>query len=474
MKKTLLILLTIILYSVSAVHAQDNLKTGKTGTVLNETDSTSVQKDVNINFEDDGMGQSFTWQVFDNGEDTTLTVVDNPDKSGVNTSDKVLAFTMSADGQRWAGAFTEDIDAFIPDRDEETNALLVSVMVWKKNISNIEFKFETNHPVKPAIQVKANTITEEWEEMSFVLGSPVMHPTELLTRLVIIPDFIAEGTREENTVYIDNITYSSYTPDYTVEEVELPSTSAPVPQLTEEPLSIFSDVYGNISGGNFNPGWQQATQASIQAIGEDSMLVYHTLNHQGLETGQMLDVSDYEYLHLQMYTENASAVNVSLISGAAEKGYSLSITQGEWVSYHIPISHFADRVVLTDFRHIKFDDAGAGDFPTIFVDNILFTKEMVTSNEREMNNPARFTLSQNYPNPFNPTTNISYTLPTRSAVTMDVFTIQGQKVATLVQGEKAAGSHSLTFNGSNLSSGVYFYRLVADGFVQTRKMILIK
>jgi len=95
--------------------------------------------------------------------------------------------------------------------------------------------------------------------------------------------------------------------------------------------------------------------------------------------------------------------------------------------------------------------------------------------------PQRFELSQNYPNPFNPTTTITYTLPTVSNVRLELFDVLGRKVATLVNTKQLAGTHTYRLNAStlSLSSGVYFYRMHADGangerFVQTQKMILLK
>ena len=105
--------------------------------------------------------------------------------------------------------------------------------------------------------------------------------------------------------------------------------------------------------------------------------------------------------------------------------------------------------------------------------SITLTRNLSVSNEVN-ESPNRFTLNQNYPNPFNPTTNISYTLPESGAVTLEVYNVTGQKVATLVNGMKSAGSHIATFDASNLSSGVYMYRLSSGNSIQIRKMLLIK
>jgi hypothetical protein len=94
--------------------------------------------------------------------------------------------------------------------------------------------------------------------------------------------------------------------------------------------------------------------------------------------------------------------------------------------------------------------------------------------EVEAGMPRTFELGQNYPNPFNPTTLISYQLPVASEVSLKVYDVLGREVMTLVNGKQDAGSYNLNFNASNLSSGVYFYRLQAGSFVQTKKMMLVK
>lgn len=83
-------------------------------------------------------------------------------------------------------------------------------------------------------------------------------------------------------------------------------------------------------------------------------------------------------------------------------------------------------------------------------------------------------LSQNFPNPFNPTTIINYQLPVNSFVTLKIYDILGREVAVLINGLRNAGYYSVIFNGTNLSSGVYFYRLQAGAYSETKKLLLLK
>ena len=88
--------------------------------------------------------------------------------------------------------------------------------------------------------------------------------------------------------------------------------------------------------------------------------------------------------------------------------------------------------------------------------------------------PEACALFQNYPNPFNPSTTIRYGIPARSHVTLNVFNTVGQEVAELVRGEQDAGYHEVTFNAQNLPSGVYFYRLRAGNYSETKKLLIVR
>ena len=94
--------------------------------------------------------------------------------------------------------------------------------------------------------------------------------------------------------------------------------------------------------------------------------------------------------------------------------------------------------------------------------------------ENEGEQPNEYFLAQNYPNPFNPSTKISYGIQEAGVVTIKVYNILGSEVATLVNEHKPAGNYEVSFGEGELASGVYIYRLSANNFIQTRKMILEK
>ena len=98
----------------------------------------------------------------------------------------------------------------------------------------------------------------------------------------------------------------------------------------------------------------------------------------------------------------------------------------------------------------------------------------ILSDENHIEGVKSFTLSQNYPNPFNPNTNISFGLPQSSLVQLKVYNLLGQEVASLVDERRNAGNHTVNFDASQLSSGVYIYRLITGSQSITKKMMLIK
>jgi hypothetical protein len=106
--------------------------------------------------------------------------------------------------------------------------------------------------------------------------------------------------------------------------------------------------------------------------------------------------------------------------------------------------------------------------------NWILKNNTTVTEVKDLTVPFVFSLEQNYPNPFNPSTTISYQVPEKEFVTLKVYNVLGKEVTTLVSEEKAVGKYEVKFDASSLTSGIYFYRLQAGSFVETKKMILIK
>ena len=106
------------------------------------------------------------------------------------------------------------------------------------------------------------------------------------------------------------------------------------------------------------------------------------------------------------------------------------------------------------------------------IDALVKKSDAVAGDREEM--PRSFGLSQNYPNPFNPNSDIRYQVSGSRSVRLSVFDLLGREIAVLVDEVKGPGTYTVRFDGSGFASGVYYYRLTAGGFVETRKMILAK
>jgi hypothetical protein len=124
------------------------------------------------------------------------------------------------------------------------------------------------------------------------------------------------------------------------------------------------------------------------------------------------------------------------------------------------------------FTTFKTGDLGYNPY---WVDaRVIYSLITDVNDKRQSGSPEGFFLSQNFPNPFNPSTTISYQIPEPGFVSLKVFDVLGNEIATLVNEEKPAGNYEFNFDGTQLTSGIYFYRIVWDNFSETKKMSLIK
>lgn len=105
---------------------------------------------------------------------------------------------------------------------------------------------------------------------------------------------------------------------------------------------------------------------------------------------------------------------------------------------------------------------------------MLVTPSKISAVADGNGSPATYTLHTNYPNPFNPATTISFTLPSHSFVSLKIYDLNGKEVATIVSGELPEGEHAFRWDASGMSSGVYYYRLVTERSVETKKMVLLR
>jgi len=145
-----------------------------------------------------------------------------------------------------------------------------------------------------------------------------------------------------------------------------------------------------------------------------------------------------------------------------------------------PPGDYAEYVYAMGFGIIGVNFKSGNDYAShsligCYINGVLYGDTTLTLvNTISTTVPKKYSLSQNYPNPFNPSTTIRYELPHAAEVKLTIFDALGREVQTLVNEKSQPGTYEATFDGSALNSGVYFYKLITDGFTETKKMILIK
>ena len=162
-----------------------------------------------IDFETGGYGATWTWTVFENGDNPSLEIVTNPNTGGINSSATVAKFTALQTGQPWAGCESlhgSDIGTFSLHANNST----LKIMVYKTVISDVGLKFVI--PTSGSLgEIKvANTVTNAWEELTFDFSSHIGLPEAIgIDQIVVFPDFNLGGRTQNNIIYFDNISFYS-------------------------------------------------------------------------------------------------------------------------------------------------------------------------------------------------------------------------------------------------------------------------
>jgi hypothetical protein len=279
------------------------------------------------------------------------------------------------------------------------------------------------------------------------------------------------------------------------------------PYISDFPTANVVFSYDEILDTNFANGWQYTTQNSgaylmngvviksdfgtdeflNKAIYSPAQVFYplpFTYNSQWNSSFTIANTSFYNgtplFNTIANHTESVMVDawgNMTLPGGAVLQA--LRVRSDD--IYTSPSPPFYRRVISYSFitkSGAKVDvtaiDTTAPNSGIISTEGVTWRSTGIVGIDKEELIPSKFYLSQNYPNPFNPSTVIKYQLPISSQVTLKVYDVLGDEVATLVDEERPAGSYEIKFNASKLSSGIYFYIINAGSFHQTRKMILMK
>ena len=211
----------------------------------------------------------------------------------------------------------------------------------------------------------------------------------------------------------------------------------------------------------------------LNELAEISGTITHTGFHTvDLNTPVVLNSGDDFYIYLSLSNggqpiDRTSIVPVLLGAMTMNTLVPSSANAGE--------SYYYDGSAWLDLYDYQFSDPSWNRTANFCIKGLttdFFTDHIGSSDET--GRPETMHLGHNYPNPFNPITTIRFNLPRSSAVTLTVYTLLGQEIETLIREELSAGEHRVEWNAQEMPSGIYYYRLEANGFIQTRKMVVMK
>ncbi len=482
------------------------------GIGLNEGDFTSATETVNLTetiqtfvleLTATEFGSANSRVLFDMGAETGIVVIDNVTLDvKVDTGGELLTngdFELGDDGSWFGNAFniqTEGGNSFnFADVATAGNAFDVNlsngVAITQDESYILTFEASTSPGNTRSIIAGIGL-----NEGDFTAAIETVNLTE--TTQTFILELTATGFGSANSrvlfdmgaetgiVVIDNV--SLIVDDgSTADPAPMVAAPAPPQRNAEDVISLYSDAYADIEVDTLSATFDDSFVEQIMIEGDNTLKIDFT-NFVGVDfSGDKQDASGMTHFHLDFWTAEEDLIGkvfnlkfsqwggtdgeVSAFELPLNTGTTPAVESGKWISVDVPISDW------TNAPQTRDDIAQfliTSNLDVVYVDNVYLYKGMPVSIENPNDVPATFALDQNYPNPFNPSTNISYSIPENGKVSLEVYNIQGQKVTTLVNEQKSAGSYTVTFDASNLASGVYMYRLVSKNSVQVRKMLLIK
>lgn len=337
------------------------------GPITFETTGPSFNEDDELN----ATNPNGTWGRFGETGESKITVsyADNPSKSGINTSDRVIQVSEPSDVQSWAGFFFNlEEPVNFPSGEEAISVQFYSPGANHNVLLKLEDQLSNDDENKKSSgDLFATTEGAGWETLIFNVPEKDGVRSGIYNRITMILGYGV--TNDSQTTYqVDNFDFA--TPKEVVAVVD-PIDAPEVPSApANQVLSIFSDAYTDIEGTDFNPNWGQSTVVSVENIADNNVLKYSGLNYQGTQFASPLDVSGKTKLHLDYFTGDATVLKFFLISsGPNEKSYDLNVTDnpGTWKSIDIDLTHFSDVVDLSDVIQFKVEGTG-----TVYFDNIYF------------------------------------------------------------------------------------------------------
>lgn len=322
----------------------------------------------------------------------TIEPADNPDKEGINTSDKVMQVTQTEGVETWAGFFF-DLSEKVDFSEKQTIKMKVYSPAEGQNV-NLKLEDSSDGSIAKEVTV-TSTVAEEWEELSFSFSPS---DTDKFDRMVLFFNF--SGTKDATTVhYFDDIVLTEGgAPEEPGNDSE-PTSAAPDPNVDpDKVISLFSDVYTNVPVDTWRTDWSNATLEDI-SINDNNIKKYSDLNFVGIETvANQIDAAEMTHLHLDVWTANATEIKIKLVDFGADAAFDggddveheITIpnpAQQEWVALDIPLSDFTGLTTKANIAQLILVGSPSGQ-NTLYIDNVYFYNSSGISNEPASAAPA--------------------------------------------------------------------------------------
>ncbi len=352
------------------------------------------------------------------------------------------------------------------------------VQLYEQN--NIGWCWWTHKKIETITSPFSSPMTDEYDDIISYWRGEINRPTLDFARSALFG--MAQNLHIDSCYYRPGVVKSLFDPDFSSQSKPYKQLSIPgVINAVEYDFgsqavgysdSDFRNVSG-LGGSTWNQGWQLRNDGvDIEESNDPLGYPYHV--------GW---ISQNEWLKYTVEIEFTGIYQVDfrVASNSLDDGIIRLYLDNELVSPDLYISRTGgwrswktftlDSVFLSAGNHQLYVSFPIGGF------NLNRLEFSLSSTDIEKNYPVKtsnYKLQQNYPNPFNPTTYIEFTIPHTTVVKLDILDVSGQVIATMTNGRKNSGLHKISFNGSQLPSGIYFYRLLTDDFMELRKMVLLK
>jgi hypothetical protein len=341
---------------------------------------------------------------FDEATPATLDAFEGTSfEASLDGTNKIAKLTKPTTAQAWGGATFKSCPAgtvgATPSIPFTSSLQTISIRV-KAPRAGVTFSLEAKNANDESTLVfaQATNTGTDWETLTFNFANKTfgttIDPSKAYNKLSIFPNFnkaqeqSASPETTNSVYYFDDVKLVGSTATLAacpaVPVVAVPTTAPAAPTANAaDVLSVYSDAYTAIAGVNTNPNWSQNTVVTNETYASNAVLKMANLNYQGISwENNPIDVSAHSHLHIDMWSETATSVNVFIIggNGGGESSVTVPLTAGAWTSTDIPLSSYTTPASKSNIIQLKLVATTNGN--TLYVDNIYFKRNAATGSKR--------------------------------------------------------------------------------------------